>query len=176
MNWLLVRDQPMTVDEYRKKVEIWTRAIHYMTRGVPHGMLRIHCACWGNHIAPHSTDLPLKTVIDLLLDLPGKYLLFEYCSPNHFGDITAFSSVMIPQDKVVVLGVVDQQTPRLETPQTILLRIKIALSMGIPLQQIGISPNCGFGTYTRMDHINDELIEAKLRRLVEASFEADNLL
>jgi len=169
------RHEGKDMQAYRDHVQRCVGMIHRMTEGIPPERLRVH-ACWGNHIGPHSTDIPLHEVLDLLLQLPGDGLCLEACSPGHRSDFLAFQSyVPLPPQKLIYLGVVDPKTPQLESVDAIRYQLREAETV-LGAGHAGASPNCGFETYAGISYLDEQIIGEKLTRMVNATHSAKTYL
>ena len=154
----------MDIPTYRQHVQLRIDMIKRMTDGIPAERLRMHC-CWGNNLGPHSTDVALGAVLDLLLQLPGNGLCLEACSPGHRSDFLEFAQVSIPPQKIIYLGVIDPKTPQLESVGSILFQLREAEKV-IGHDHLGACPNCGFETYAGISYVDEAIIAEKLRRMV----------
>jgi len=165
MDYSLRRNEGMDMQTYREHVKLRVDMICRMTQGIAPEQMRVH-SCWGNHIGPHSTDVPLGEVLDLLLKLPGNGLCLEACSPGHRSDFLAFQQhVPLPPQKVVYLGVVDPKTPQLESEDAIRHQLQEAEKV-LGEGHAGMCPNCGFEPYAGISYIDEAVIAEKLRRMV----------
>ncbi|MEM7296178.1 MAG: epoxyalkane--coenzyme M transferase, partial [Pseudomonadota bacterium] len=126
--------------------------------------------CWGNYEGPHVCDIDMGKVFPTLLDVAASQILFETSNPRHAHEWTVFRdrASEIPEDKVLVPGVVDSTTNFVEHPE--LVAERIAKFTGIVGEERVIAgSDCGFGTFAGFGAVDPDIAYAKLGALVEGA-------
>ena len=101
--WLMYPD--MTVAEYRKYARLRAAALNHALRGLPREKIRLH-VCWGSFHGPHSDDIPLKDIADIIFSIRASEYSIEASNPAHEHEWAVFESVGVPEDAALLTGVV----------------------------------------------------------------------
>ena len=161
-------------DEFLKIAERNIEALNLAVANIPADKMRMHL-CWGNYAGPHHRDIPLKRIIDVVLKARPAYLLLEGANPRHEHEWNVFDDVGLPDDKVLVPGVVDSTSNYIEHPELIAQRIcRYANIVG--RERVMAGSDCGFSTFRDYPTVYPEIAWAKLRSLVEGSAMATDYL
>lgn len=161
-------------DEFLKIAERNIEALNLAVANIPADKMRMHL-CWGNYAGPHHRDIPLKRIIDVVLKARPAYLLLEGANPRHEHEWNVFNDVSLPDDKVLVPGVVDSTSNYIEHPELIAQRIcRYANIVG--RERVMAGSDCGFSTFRDYPTVYPEIAWAKLRSLVEGSAMATDYL
>ncbi|WP_227267486.1 cobalamin-independent methionine synthase II family protein [Roseobacter weihaiensis] len=144
-------------------------ALNHALANVPQDRVRIHI-CWGNYEGPHTCDIGMEKVFDTLMAAKARYLLFETSNPRHAHEWTVFRDrkAEIPDDKVLVPGVVDTTTNFVEHPEVVAQRIERFTAIVGPDRVIAGS-DCGFGTFAGFGSVDPDIAYAKLGALSEGA-------
>ena len=160
--------------EFLKIAERNIEALNLAVANIPADKMRMHL-CWGNYAGPHHRDIPLKRIIDVVLKARPAYLLLEGANPRHEHEWNVFDDVGLPDDKVLVPGVVDSTSNYIEHPELIAQRIcRYANIVG--RERVMAGSDCGFSTFRDYPTVYPEIAWAKLRSLVEGSAMATDYL
>ncbi len=160
--------------EFLKIAERNVEALNLAVANIPADKMRMHL-CWGNYAGPHHRDIPLKRIIDVVLKARPAYLLLEGANPRHEHEWNVFDDVGLPDDKVLVPGVVDSTSNYIEHPELIAQRIcRYANIVG--RERVMAGSDCGFSTFRDYPTVYPEIAWAKLRSLVEGSAMATDYL
>lgn len=161
--------QDMTDDEFLKVAASHVEALNHALQNVPEDKVRIHI-CWGNYEGPHCCDIPMAKVFSTLMSTKAQYLLFETSNPRHAHEWTVFRDRKseIPNNKVLVPGVVDTTTNFVEHPELIAQRIERFAEIVGRDRVIGGS-DCGFGTFAGFGAVDPDIAYAKLTSLSEGA-------
>lgn len=163
--WPQFRDRPLA--EFKKTAGLWVEALNHALRGIPEDRVRMH-VCWGNAEAPHTTDAPLRDVVDLVLRVNVGAYSVEAANPRHAHEWKVWRDVRLPDDKVLIPGVVDNTTNFVEHPELVAERItRFAETVGRERVIAGV--DCGFGTSAGSERIYPPVVWAKLRTLAEGA-------
>ena len=111
-----------SIDEFRKQVQQNIEVLNYALTGISPEQVRVH-VCWGNYPGPHHRDVPLKDIIDLLFMIQGDALSIEAANPRHEHEWKVFEDVRLPEDKLLLPGVIDTCSTYIEHPEVIAQRI-----------------------------------------------------
>jgi 5-methyltetrahydropteroyltriglutamate--homocysteine methyltransferase len=107
---------------HRERVEENVAALNTALRDVPRERVRLHM-CWGNYEGPHHRDVPLCDVLDIVLTAHVGTLSFEGANPRHGHEWTVFADADLPDDLVLMPGVIDSTTNYVEHPELVAQRI-----------------------------------------------------
>jgi len=163
-------------DEFLKIAATHVEAINHALRDIDPARVRVHI-CWGNYEGPHVCDIDMDKVFTTLMSTRARYVLFETSNPRHAHEWTVFRdrASEIPDDKVLVPGVVDTTTNFVEHPE--LVAERIARFAGIVgADRVIAGSDCGFGTFAGFGAVDPEIAYAKLTSLAEGAALASSRL
>jgi 5-methyltetrahydropteroyltriglutamate--homocysteine methyltransferase len=158
---------PMTMAQYRKWAELRIDALNHALEGLPQERIRYHI-CWGSWNAPHTHDVPLKDIIDLLLKLRVGGYQFEAANVRHEHEWKVWQSVKVPAGRVLIPGVISHATNVVEHPELVADRLVRFANM-VGRENVMAGTDCGFaqGPFTRRVHPTIQW--AKLRAQAEGA-------
>jgi len=161
--------QDLTDAEFVKIAAAHVEALNHALANVPADRVRIHI-CWGNYEGPHVCDIGMDKVFDTLMAAKARYVLFETSNPRHAHEWTVFRDrkADIPDDKVLIPGVVDTTTNFVEHPEVVAQRIERFTPIVGPDRVIAGS-DCGFGTFAGFGSVDPDIAYAKLKALSEGA-------
>jgi 5-methyltetrahydropteroyltriglutamate--homocysteine methyltransferase len=158
----------LTDEEFRKIAARNIEALNAATEGLPGDRMRLHI-CWGNYEGPHNFDLPLVKIIDLAFKARPQAISIEAANPRHDHEWEDLKTVRIPDDKILIPGVIDSTTNFVEHPKLVAQRIGRYADI-VGRERVIAGVDCGFGTAVRTDPIvADSIVWAKLRALSEGA-------
>jgi 5-methyltetrahydropteroyltriglutamate--homocysteine methyltransferase len=159
----------LTDDEFRNKIaERNIAALNGAIAGLPADRVRLHI-CWGNYEGPHTHDLPLTKIIDIAFKARVQGFSIEAANPRHDHEWEDLKSVMIPDDKILIPGVIDSTTNFVEHPRLVAQRIG-RYARVIDRERLIAGVDCGFGTAVRAEPmVADSIVWAKLAALSEGA-------
>ena len=163
-------------DEFVKIAAMHVEALNHALRDIDPARVRVHI-CWGNYEGPHVCDIDMDKVFSTLMKTRARYVLFETSNPRHAHEWTVFRdrASEIPDDKVLVPGVVDTTTNFVEHPE--LVAERIARFVGIVgAERVIAGSDCGFGTFAGFGAVDPEIAYAKLTSLAEGAALASSRL
>ena len=163
-------------DEFVKIAAMHVEALNHALRDIDPARVRVHI-CWGNYEGPHVCDIDMDKVFSTLMNTRARYVLFETSNPRHAHEWTVFRdrASEIPDDKVLVPGVVDTTTNFVEHPE--LVAERIARFVGIVgAERLIAGSDCGFGTFAGFGAVDPEIAYAKLTSLAEGAALASSRL
>lgn len=155
----------LTDAEFLKIAGAHVEALNHALQDVPQDRVRIHI-CWGNYEGPHVCDIGMDKVFDTLMSARARYLLFETSNPRHAHEWTVFRDrrTDIPDDKVLVPGVVDTTTNFVEHPELVAQRIERFAGI-VGADRVIAGSDCGFGTFAGFGAVDPDIAFAKLEAL-----------
>ena len=144
-------------------------ALNHALQNVPQDKVRVHI-CWGNYEGPHCCDLPMDKIFSALMATKSRYLLFETSNPRHAHEWRVFHErkAEIPDDKILVPGVVDTTTNFIEHPELIAERLARFVQI-VGGERVIAGSDCGFGTFAGYGAIDPDIAYAKLVALSEGA-------
>lgn len=159
--------QDMTDKEFLADAEKSIEALNAATADIPSEAMRMHI-CWLNYPGPHTHDIPVAKLIELLSKARPQALLFEGANPRHEHEWEDWSSAKIPDDKVLVPGVIDSTSNFVEHPVLISQRIGRYADI-VGRDRVIAGTDCGFGTYAGRKAVYPSIVYAKFRALAEGA-------
>ena len=159
----------LTDDEFVKVAETHVAALNHALQNIPEEKVRVHI-CWGNYEGPHCCDIGMDKVFSTLMSAKAKYLLFETSNPRHAHEWTVFRDrkLEIPENKVLVPGVVDTTTNFVEHPELVAQRIGRFVDI-VGTDRVIAGSDCGFGTFAGFGAVDPDIAYAKLKSLSEGA-------
>lgn len=156
-------------DEFLKIAASHVEALNYALSGVPAEKVRVHI-CWGNYEGPHVCDIPMEKMFDTLMSTKARYVLFETSNPRHGHEWAVFKDRKrdIPDDKVLVPGVVDSTTNFVEHPDLVTQRIDRFVDL-VGSERVIAGSDCGFGTFAGFGAVDPDIAYAKLEALSQGA-------
>jgi len=156
-----------TYDEYRRWAQLRVDALNHALRGLPEDRIRYHI-CFGSWHGPHAYDPPLRDAIDLVLQVKARYYLMEQANPRHEHEWKIWEDVPLPEDKVLVPGVVTHHTNVVEHPELVAQRL-VRLANVVGRDRVMGGTDCGFAQGAFVRRVHPEIQWAKLASLAEGA-------
>ena len=159
----------LTDDEFRSKIaERNIAALNAAIEGLPADRIRLHI-CWGNYEGPHTHDLPVTKIIDIAFKAKVQAISIEAANPRHDHEWEDLKTIKIPDDKILIPGVIDSTTNFVEHPRLVAQRIGRYAEV-IDRERLIAGVDCGFGTAVRAEPmVVDSIVWAKLHALSEGA-------
>ncbi|NOD93694.1 epoxyalkane--coenzyme M transferase [Ruegeria sp. HKCCD4884] len=156
-------------DEFLKIADMHVEALNHALQNVPQDRVRVHI-CWGNYEGPHCCDIGMDKVFTTLMATKARYILFETSNPRHAHEWAVFRDrkAEIPDDKVLVPGVVDTTTNFVEHPELVAQRIERFTDI-VGADRVIAGSDCGFGTFAGFGAVDPQIAYAKLASLSEGA-------
>ena len=156
-------------DEFLKVAGLHVEALNFALSDVPKEKVRVHI-CWGNYEGPHVCDIPMSKMFDTLMATESGYVLFETSNPRHGHEWTVFRDrkADIPDDKILVPGVVDTTTNFVEHPDLVAQRLERFVDI-VGHERVVAGSDCGFGTFAGFGTVDPEIAYAKLESLSQGA-------
>ena len=155
--------------EYLTLIERHVAVLNHALRNVPAESCRMH-VCWGNYEGPHHCDVEMATILPVLLKAKPAGLLFETANPRHQHDVEAFGEQLatIPDDTVLIPGVIDTTTNFIEHPRVVARRLRGFVDL-VGGDRVIAGTDCGFSTFAGFGAVDAEIVYAKLGALAEGA-------
>ena len=159
----------LTDDEFVRIAASHVEALNHALQDVPKEKVRVHI-CWGNYEGPHVCDIPMSKMFDTLMSTKAGYVLFETSNPRHGHEWTVFRDrkADIPDDKVLIPGVVDTTTNFVEHPDLVAQRIERFVDI-VGADRVIAGSDCGFGTFAGFGAVDPDIAYAKLKALSDGA-------
>ena len=156
-------------DDFLKIANSHVEALNHALSDVPADKVRVHI-CWGNYEGPHTCDIPMSKMFDTLMSTKSRYVLFETSNPRHGHEWATFRDrkADIPDDKVLVPGVVDTTTNFVEHPELVAQRIERFKDI-VGSDRVIAGSDCGFGTFAGFGAVDPDIAYAKLKSLSDGA-------
>lgn len=154
-------------EDLRRASERQVEAYNHALRGIPEDRVRYHM-CWGSMNTPHTTDVPLREVIDIILKIKAQAYVIEGANPRHEHEWRVWQDVKLPEGKILVPGVISHQTNVVEHPELVAWRIRNYASV-VGRENVIAGTDCGFSQGWNMARVHPEVQWAKLGALVEGA-------
>jgi len=156
-------------EEFVAVAEAHVEALNHALEGIDPARVRIHI-CWGNYEGPHVCDIDMGKVMPTLMKARARYVLFETSNPRHAHEWTVFRDRKdeVPDDKVLVPGVVDTTTNFVEHPDLVAERLGRFVAI-FGAERVMAGSDCGFGTFAGFGAVDPEIAWAKLAALSEGA-------
>ncbi len=158
-----------TEPEYLQLIERHVDVLNHALRNVPAERVRMH-VCWGNYEGPHHCDVEMGTILPVLMKAKPQGLLFETANPRHGHDWTYFRDMrdIVPEDKILIPGVIDSTTNFIEHPQLVSMRI-VQFADIVGRERVIAGTDCGFSTFAGFGAVDPEIVYAKLETLAHGA-------
>ena len=163
-----------TVEDYRRWAELRVEALNHALAGIPEERIRYH-VCFGSWHGPHAFDPPLADVIDLVLKVNARYYLMEQANPRHEHEWRIWEDVKLPEEKVLVPGVVTHHTNVVEHPDLVAERL-VRLAKIVGPERVMGGTDCGFAQGAFLRRVHPTIQWAKLEALAEGARRAGERL
>jgi 5-methyltetrahydropteroyltriglutamate--homocysteine methyltransferase len=160
-NWDQINPEP-TVEDYRKFSMIRVEAINHAIAGLPKDRIRFHL-CWGSWHGPHTTDIALKDIVDVMLAIDCQAYSFEAANVRHEHEWTVWEQVRLPNGKLILPGVVSHATNVVEHPELVAQRL-VRFANLVGRENVIASTDCGLG-----GRVHARIAWAKLASLVHGA-------
>ncbi|MGH8135649.1 MAG: cobalamin-independent methionine synthase II family protein [Steroidobacteraceae bacterium] len=163
-----------SVEEYLKSAARHVEVLNHALRNLPADRLRMHI-CWGNYEGPHHHDVPLAQLLPVVIRARPQALLFESANPRHAHEWAVIRDQGVPEDKILIPGVLSSTTNYVEHPELVAERI-LRFADIVGRERVLAGSDCGFSTFAGFGPIEPEIVYLKLGALAEGARIASNKL
>jgi 5-methyltetrahydropteroyltriglutamate--homocysteine methyltransferase len=160
-NWDMINPEP-SVEDYRKLAMVRVEALNHALRGFPRDRIRFHL-CWGSWHGPHVTDIPLRDIVDVMLAVNCRAYSFEAGNVRHEHEWKVWREVKLPDDRILIPGVVSHATNVVEHPELVADRI-VRFAQVVGRERVIAGTDCGLG-----GRVHPDIAWAKLAALAEGA-------
>ncbi|HUD79049.1 MAG TPA: cobalamin-independent methionine synthase II family protein [Streptosporangiaceae bacterium] len=167
MTRAMLGNDMLTDEEFRDQIRLHVRALNHALRDIPPEQMRMHL-CWGNSERPHITDIPMASIVDVVLEARPAGLSFEAANPRHAHEWKVWRDVRLPDGKVLIPGVIDSTTNFVEHPELVAQRI-ITFAEVAGKENIIAGTDCGFGTFAGYYAVKPRITWLKLASMAEGA-------
>ena len=160
-NWDMINPEP-TVEDYKKFTMVRVEALNHAIKGLPEDRIRFHL-CWGSWHGPHTTDIPMRDIVDVMLAVKCQAYSFEAGNVRHEHEWTVWQDVKLPDGKLILPGVVSHATNVVEHPELVAQRI-LRFANIVGRERVIASTDCGLG-----GRVHPVIAWAKLEALAQGA-------
>ncbi len=153
----------LTLAEFRHIAARNVEALNHATRNIPREAMRLH-VCWGNYPGPHTRDVPFKDIADLVFRARPQALLFEAANPCHAHEWEDLAGSRIPDDAILVPGVIETNNNRVEHPRLIAQRLMHFAAI-VGRERVMAGTECGFASLASLPRVAPSIVWKKLESL-----------
>jgi 5-methyltetrahydropteroyltriglutamate--homocysteine methyltransferase len=161
---MMFKDEP---ENYEKLAMAHVEALNHALRNVPADRVRMHI-CWGNYEGPHHYDAAMAEVMPVALRAKPQAILFENANPRHNHEWVEVAAMHIPDDKILIPGVIDSTTNFIEHPELVAQRIERFAGI-VGRERVIAGTDCGFSTFAGFGAVDEDIVYAKLATLAEGA-------
>ena len=154
---------------YLKRIEQHVEALNAALATIPADRIRMH-VCWGNYEGPHHKDIGLETILPIVMKAKPQGLLFETSNPRHAHEWEVIRDMKhaIPDDKILIPGVLDSTTNFVEHPRLVAQRLGKFIDI-VGRERVIAGTDCGFGTFAGFGTVDAEIVFAKFKAMAEGA-------
>jgi 5-methyltetrahydropteroyltriglutamate--homocysteine methyltransferase len=154
-------------EEFLTMIQLHIEALNHAHENIPSEKIRLH-VCWGNYQGPHHCDIEMNKILPTVLKAKPQALSFEASNPRHSHEWTVFRDIKIPEEKILIPGVIDSTTNFVEHPELVSERIcRFADIVG--RNRVIAGSDCGFSTFAGFGSVDADITYAKLSSLVKGA-------
>jgi 5-methyltetrahydropteroyltriglutamate--homocysteine methyltransferase len=158
---------PASFADYRKWLEHQIEVLNHALEGIPPERIRYH-VCWGSWPGPHTTDVPLKDIVDIILKANVGAFLIEGANPRHEHEWKVWRDVKMPEGKVLIPGVISHATNIVEHPELVAERI-VRYARALGRENVIAGTDCGFAQGPFHRRVHESIMWAKFESLAEGA-------
>ena len=157
----------LTLEEFRDVIRMHVDALNHSVSGIPPEKMRMHL-CWSSTMGPHHTDVPLRDIIDIVLEARPAAFSFPAANPRHGHEWKIWQDIALPEGKIVIPGMIDSTSNFVEHPEYVAERI-VRYAGVVGRENMLVGADCGFGTFAGRLQVDSKIVWMKLASLVEGA-------
>ena len=157
----------LSLEDFRKVIQTHVEALNHAVADIPPERMRMHL-CWGSTMAPHHTDVPLKDMVDIALMGRPMAISFPAANPSHGHEWEIWRDLKLPEDKVLIPGMLDSTSNFVEHPQYVAQCI-VRYANLVGRENLLVGADCGFGTFAGRLQVDSKIVWMKLKSLSEGA-------
>jgi 5-methyltetrahydropteroyltriglutamate--homocysteine methyltransferase len=166
--------QDLSEAEFLKRAAFHIDVLNHALANVPANMVRMHL-CWGNYEGPHTHDIDLRKIAGIVLGAKPQGIALEAANPRHAHEWAVWKEVKLPDEKILLPGVIDTSTNYVEHPALVAERI-VRFAEVVGRERVIANSDCGFGTAAGSGKLDPEVVFLKLGALVAGAAQATKQL
>jgi 5-methyltetrahydropteroyltriglutamate--homocysteine methyltransferase len=159
--------QDLDDEAFLARAALHVDALNHALANVPRERIRLH-VCWGNYEGPHDHDIALARILPIVLKAKAQAISFEAANPRHEHEWTVWRDARIPEDLVLIPGMLDSCSNYVEHPELVAQRIERFAAI-VGRSRVIAGSDCGFGTFAGYGKVDAGIAFKKLRALVEGA-------
>jgi 5-methyltetrahydropteroyltriglutamate--homocysteine methyltransferase len=156
-----------SLEEFERLAARHIEVLNHALRNVPADRVRMH-VCWGNYEGPHHHDVPMERLLPIVLKAKPQGLLFEAANPRHAHEWAVFESARVPDDKILIPGLLATTTNYIEHPLLVAERIERFAHI-VGRERVMAGTDCGFGTFAGFGPVEPDIAYMKLQSLAQGA-------
>jgi 5-methyltetrahydropteroyltriglutamate--homocysteine methyltransferase len=156
--------QDLSESEFLRRAAFHAEALNHALGNIPPSTVRIH-VCWGNYEGPHTHDIALAKIVEIVLGIKAQAIAIEAANPRHAHEWAVWQEFRLPDDKLLLPGVIDTSTNYVEHPALVAERI-VRFAQIVGRERVIANTDCGFGTAAGYGKLDPEIVFLKLGALV----------
>ena len=163
------------ISKFQEAVALHIDSINQACVNIPKDRIRLH-VCWGNYDGPHDCDVPLSDILSIISEANVGAFLIEFANPRHQHEYGELKKHPLPDDAILIPGVIDSTVNYIEHPQVVCNRILEAVDAVGDKERVIAGVDCGFGTFAGWEMVAQSVVWAKLASQAEGARLASDIL
>jgi 5-methyltetrahydropteroyltriglutamate--homocysteine methyltransferase len=159
--------QDLSDDAFLHRIELHVEVLNHVLAKIPQAQIRIHI-CWGNYEGPHDYDIALEKIMPAVKKIRMGAIVFEAANPRHEHEWTVWRDTKLPDELILVPGVLDTSSNYVEHPELVAQRIERYSSI-VGRERVMAGVDCGFGTFAGYAKVDPDIAYKKLHSLVQGA-------
>jgi len=159
--------QDLSEADFLKRAAFDAEALNHALGKIPPDRVRVH-VCWGNYEGPHTHDIDLRKIVGIVFGVRAQGIALEAANPRHEHEWALWNEVKLPDDKLLLPGVIDTSTNYVEHPALVAQRI-VRFARAVGRARVIANTDCGFGTAAGHGKLDPGVVYLKLSALVEGA-------
>jgi 5-methyltetrahydropteroyltriglutamate--homocysteine methyltransferase len=159
--------QDLSEADFLKRAAFDIEALNHALANVPANQVRVHI-CWGNYEGPHDHDIALEKILPIVLRAKAQAISFEAANPRHEHEWVVWRDAKLPDDKILIPGVLDSSSNYVEHPELVAQRIE-RFADAVGRERVIAGTDCGFGTFAAYSKVDPVIAFKKLRALAQGA-------
>jgi 5-methyltetrahydropteroyltriglutamate--homocysteine methyltransferase len=156
--------QDLSDSEFVKTVEQHVAALNKALAGLPPDRVRLH-VCWGNWEGPHNFDIAMEPILSALYQAKVGALGLEFANPRRQHEAGALRKRKLPDNMMMLAGVIDPKTNFVEHPEVVAQRIEGVVAAIGDRERVIACVDCGFGTFVNWEWVTEDIVWEKMKSL-----------
>ena len=157
----------LSVADCRKWAELRVEALNHALEGIPADRVRFH-TCYSINMGPRIHDMQLKDIIDIILKVKAQGFTFEAANPRHEHEYEEWKRAKVPDDKILIPGVITQSTVLVEHPELVAQRL-VRFASVVGRERVIAGADCGFASFAGSNEVHPSIVWAKFKTLVDGA-------